>query len=134
MLAALLLRSFAYLQVVSGFTHVVVLCAGQLPKHQQQRADMFLLAVRRTYNFTADVTTLGAKTATVMLPQSDSNLSNNFDDAVVSPFVNCGAPSGVGVARPACSAGSAYVGPDSTVISNSSVFQSQCCVSRGPDG
>ena len=83
----------------------------------------------RSYSFTGNVTNMGAKQATVQLTKADSNAANNWDDAVVTPFVTCAAPFGLLAARPACPTGWVYVGPDNTTLANSTVFSSTCCVS-----
>lgn len=78
----------------------------------------------------ANVTALGTKTATVLLTKPDSNPNNNWDDAVVSPFVTCAQPFGLLAPRPSCGPGNVYVGPDGAVLTNSSTFQTTCCVSN----
>jgi len=83
----------------------------------------------RSFVIPANITTLGTKTATVSLTKPDSNPNNNWDDAVVSPFVTCGQPFGLLAPRPSCGPGNVYVGPDNAILTNSSAFQTTCCVS-----
>jgi len=88
----------------------------------------------RSFIVAANATTLGTKTATVSLTKADSNPSNNWDDAVVSPFVNCGQPFGLLAPRPSCPAGRVYVGPDNAFLPSSTDLGNACCIDQAPVG
>jgi hypothetical protein len=84
----------------------------------------------RSFSVPAFSSTLGDKVARVQLLQPDSNPANNFDDAVTSPFINCGAPFGLLSPKPACPAGTSYLGPDAATLGDPANFGASCCVSR----
>lgn len=86
----------------------------------------------RLYTFNANVTTLDDKLAVAHLTKPDSNPANDWDDAAVTPFIDCAHPYGVIFAgRPDCPALQGYKGVavDSIVLPNLAAFAASCCVS-----